>query len=289
MYYIASAFVKLISWLPFPILYLISDLTYLIVYRIVGYRKAVVRENLSCSFPEKTEKELRKIEREFYRHFCDLIFESLKIPGMSEKSILKRMKYIDYEPMIRHYNEGKCVFLHTSHYGNWEWTSSFSLYLPKDKPVYQIYKKQRDEVSDRIIYKIRTHFGARNIEMKSVLREMVSMRKEGKLGMYGMLSDQSPNRNSVHYYTTFLNQKTAVITGTEQLARKFNYPIYYVRLAKIKRGYYTCTLIPISLKPNETKEFEISETYMRMLEEDIRNNPAIWLWSHKRWKLTRNS
>ena len=123
--------------------------------------------------------------------------------------------------------------------------------------------------------------------MKSLLREMVAMRKDGRVGVFGIISDQSPSRSGLHYYTRFLNQHTAVITGTEQLAKKFNYPVYYVRLRKVKRGYYTCEFIPISLNPKDTEEFEISEKYMRLLEDDIYRDPAVWLWSHKRWKHTR--
>ncbi|MHB9056977.1 MAG: lysophospholipid acyltransferase family protein [Paludibacteraceae bacterium] len=289
MYYIALGFVRLISLFPFPVLYFFSDLIYLIIYYTIGYRKQVVRDNLRYSFPEKTESERRKIEKKFYLHFCDLFMESFKLIGISESEINKRMRYINYEPLIEHYDENRCVMLQTSHFGNWEWTSSFSLFLPEDKPVYQIYKKQTGAVSDHIIYKIRQHFGAENIEMKNVLRQMISMYKEGSLGMYGMISDQSPARGSLHYYTEFLNQRTAVITGTEQLARKFNYPVYYARLRKLKRGYYTCEFIPIALNPQETTEFEISEKYMRLLEEDIKCDPSIWLWSHKRWKYTRKS
>ncbi len=289
MYYIAFAFVKLVSLLPFPVIYLLSDFTYLIVYKVAKYRKKVVRDNLFYSFPEKSETELRKIERDFYHHFCDLIFESFKLLGMNEKQINKRMVYRNYQDAVNHYNENRSIILQNSHFGNWEWTSSFSLNLPKDKPVYQVYKQQTSEVSDKIIFKIRSHFGARNIEMKSLLREMVNMKKEGRLGMFGMVSDQSPRRDSIHYYTQFLNQHTAVITGAEQLAKKFDFPVYYVKVAKPRRGHYECELVLISDNPKAEAPFEISEKYMRMLEEDIRKNPAIWLWSHKRWKYTRNT
>lgn len=288
IYSIAFGFVKLISLFPFRVLYALSDLLYPILYYVIGYRKQVVRDNLKCSFPDKTEQERNVIEKKFYHHFCDLFFESIKFSGVSENEIKKRMQYTDYEPAIRHYEEGRCVMLLSSHNGSWEWNSSFSLHLPEDKPIYPIYKKQSSEVSDRIIHWIRNRFGTETIEMKNLLRVMIAMRKEGKLGMYGMISDQSPRRDSMHYFTRFLNQHTAVITGTEQLARKFDYPVYYARLKKLKRGYYTTELIPVSLHPRNTPEFEISEKYMRLLEEDILLDPAIWLWTHKRWKYTRS-
>ncbi len=288
-YFFASFLVRIFSLLPFWMLYLISDFAYFLVYHVAKYRIGVVRENLKRSFPEKSAIELIKIEKEFYHHFCDIFLESLKQPGMSKTMMKRRMKFVNYEPMLRHYDEGRSVMLLTSHYANWEWTSSFSLYLPEDKPAYQIYKRQTDATSDRIIDDIRKHFGSKNVEMKNILRQMITMRGEGKLGMFGMLSDQSPSRNSMHYFTNFLKQYTAVITGTEQLARKFNYPVYYVRMKKIKRGYYTCHFLPIAINPAETAEFEISEKYMRMLEDDIEQNPAYWLWTHKRWKYTRTN
>lgn len=270
--------------LPFRVLYALSDFFYLIVYYVGGYRKKVVRENLKNSFPKKSEAERLDIEKKFYRHFCDLIFEGLKLYSISSQEIDKRMQFIGGEAVLAHYAEERSVFLLSSHYGNWEWTSSFSKFLPEDKPVYQVYRKQKSAISDRIIDKLRRRFGAENIEMKSLYRSLIQMRASGKLGMFGMISDQSPRRDSIHYWTDFLNQTTAVIDGTEQIARKFNYPVYYSVINKVKRGYYTCTFTPISTQPQATQEHEITEKYVRMLENTIRREPEFWLWSHKRWK-----
>lgn len=284
MYHTALFFVKLVSLLPFRLLYVLSDFSYIIIYYLIGYRKKVVRNNLLNSFPEKTEQELKEIEKKFYRHFTDLIFEGIKLQSISRGEMSRRMQYIDSEQAVAHYDEGRSVMLLTSHFGNWEWLSSFSMNLPKDKPVYQVYRKQKNEVSDRLIDRLRRRFGAENIEMKSLYRELIQMKREGKLGMFGMISDQSPNLYSIHYWTDFLNQKTAMIDGTEQIARKFNYPVYYCGVKKVKRGYYTCTLLPISTEPKETAEHEITEKYARLLEKAIQEQPPYWLWSHKRWK-----
>ncbi len=287
MYYFVYGVMKLLSLLPFCCIYLFSDVLYIVIYYIVKYRRKVVEENLRYSFPEKSLKERKEIEKKFYRHFSDLVLESLKLLSVSDKEMRKRIKYINYEPMIRHYEENRSVMLLTSHYGNWEWTSTFSKYLPTDKPVYQVYKKLKSDTFDRIMYKIRGRFGAENVEMRNLLKKMVQMRNEGKLGMFGLISDQSPSRSSIHYTTEFLSQQTAVITGTEKLAKKFDYPIYYAKLSKVKRGYYTCELIPMVVSSQENREFEVSEKYMRMLEQDILNAPEYWLWTHKRWKHTR--
>ncbi len=287
MYYCVYGAMKLISLLPFCCIYLISDFLYYIVYYVVKYRRKVVTENLRYSFPQKTAKELQIIEKKFYHHFCDLVLETLKLISATDKQMAKRMKYINVDDMEKHYKENRSVMLLTSHYGNWEWTSTFSRHLPEDKPVYQVYKKLKSTTFDKIMYKIRKKFGAENVEMRNLLRTMIQMKNEGKLGLFGMLSDQSPNPKSIHYTTQFLSQKTAVITGTEKLAQKFDYPIYYVRLKKVKRGYYECSTIPLSLSAKDNTGFEVSEKYMRLLEQDILNAPEYWLWTHKRWKHTR--
>lgn len=284
MYRISLFFVWLLSILPFSILYVISDFLYLIFYKIVGYRKKVVRKNLQNSFPEKSADERLRIEKEFYHHFCDLLLEGIKPLSISQKEISKRMLYIDYEPTISHIKEGRSVMLLTSHFGNWEWMSSFSLFLPEDVPVYQVYKEQKDKVSTRLVETLRSRFGGKNLEMKSLYRRLIQLQQEGNLAMFGMISDQSPNLNSIHYWTEFLNQPTAMIDGTEQIARKFNYPVYYCDVRKVRRGYYTCTLSPISTEPKDTAEHEITEKYARLLENAIHKQPAYWLWTHKRWK-----
>lgn len=281
--------VRFIALLPFTILYWISDIHYFLIYYVFAYRKKLVRKNLIYSFPNKSAKELKKIEKEFYRHFTDLLFEGLKLSGMNEKQVNKHVKFAGYEQLQSLIDEGKSVMLYSSHYCNWEWQSALSIYFSTDKSLYQIYKRQSNDSVDRLIAGIRTKFGGVNIEMKSLLREMVRMKNKGQNGIFALLSDQSPGRSSIHYHTQFLNQNTAVITGTEQISKKFDYPVFYTRMNKIKRGYYTCEYIPITLSPKELDDFEISEKYMRLLEEDIINDPAYWLWSHNRWKITRNN
>lgn len=283
MYYIFYGFVWLITWLPLRVLYLLSDFMFLLVYYVVRYRKKVTRRNLTNSFPDKTQKELRKIERRFYRYFCDLFVETLKLIHISKKQINRRMVYKNTEYIGKLYETGRSVMLMTSHYGNWEWTSSFSQFYP-DKPVYQIYRRLKNKNFDKFMYDLRVRFGARNIEKHNVLRSMLSLRKEGQLGMFGMLSDQTPSPANIHYWTKFLNQDTPMLTGTEQLARKFDYPLIYVDVKRIKRGYYECDIVPLCDDPQKTSEFEITEKYARLLENTINRAPEYWLWTHKRWK-----
>ena len=284
MYHIINGLLKLKSLLPFSILYVLSDFTYLIVYYLIGYRKNVVRENLKRSFPDKTDKELRVTEKKFYHHLCDLLFESMKMATISKEEMSRRMKILNYEPLLKHYDENKSVLLITSHYGNWEWTSSFSMYLPADKPMYQVYKQQKNKLFDRLIYNLRIRFGSVNVEVNELFDVLSSLKQQGKMGMIGLISDQSPSRKGIKYQSQFLNQRTPVITGTEIIAKKYDFPVYFVQIRRVKRGYYTCNPVPICLHPQESGKFEITEKYIRLLEQEIMAEPAYWLWSHRRWK-----
>ena len=284
MYHIINGLLKLKSLLPFSILYVLSDFTYLIVYYLIGYRKNVVRENLKRSFPGKTDRELLATEKKFYHHLCDLLFESMKMATISKEEMSRRMKILNYEPLLKHYDENKSVLLITSHYGNWEWTSSFSMYLPADKPMYQVYKQQKNKLFDRLIYNLRIRFGSVNVEVNELFDVLSSLKQQGKMGMIGLISDQSPSRKGIKYQSQFLIQRTPVITGTEIIAKKYDFPVYFVQIRRVKRGYYTCNPVPICLHPQESGKFEITEKYIRLLEQEIMAEPAYWLWSHRRWK-----
>ena len=284
MYHIINGLLKLKSLLPFSILYVLSDFIYLIVYYLIGYRKNVVRENLKRSFPGKTDRELLATEKKFYHHLCDLLFESMKMATISKEEMSRRMKILNYEPLLKHYDENKSVLLITSHYGNWEWTSSFSMYLPADKPMYQVYKQQKNKLFDQLIYNLRIRFGSVNVEVSELFDVLSSLKQQGKMGMIGLISDQSPSRKGIKYQSQFLNQRTPVITGTEIIAKKYDFPVYFVQIRRVKRGYYTCNPVPICLHPQESGKFEITEKYIRLLEQEIMAEPAYWLWSHRRWK-----
>lgn len=287
MFYLFYAFIWLIAWLPLGILYLFSDMIYCLVYYLVRYRKKVVRENLVYSFPNKSLKEIKKIERKFYRYFCDTIFETIKKIHISDEELKKRMVYSGLHLIEKYFAEGKSVFLMTAHYGNWEWFGTYALTIPKGSILLQIYRQQKSQKFDSFMYSLRSKIGVVNVEKKHTLRKIIQLKNDGITALIGMLSDQSPGRNGTHHYTNFLNQNTAMLMGTEQLAKKFDYPVFYGKVSRVKRGYYTMDLIPISPVPAQTKEFEITEIYTRMLEKDIENCPYLWLWSHKRWKHTR--
>lgn len=288
MFYLIYVSVWIITWLPLRVLYLLSDIFFPIIYYIVRYRREVVRINLEKSFPEKSKQERIKIERRFYHFFCDLFIETFYEMHLSEKEIRKRMTYGNFNAILEQYAKGKSVMMMTAHYGNWEWPSALSLDLPKEGPLYGIYKALRNKKMDALIFSLRSKFGGIPIEKKELLRFMLKLKKEGKLGNFWMISDQTPNGRYIHFWTKFLNQDTPTLTGTEQLARKFDYPVFYVEITRTKRGYYHCEFIPVSLESAQTAEFEITEKYMQLLQKTIVAKPEYWLWSHKRWKHTRN-
>ncbi len=290
MYYIVYFSFWLITLLPLRLLYIMSDILYPIVYYVAGYRKDVVRSNISRSFPEKPQEERLKIERNYYRYFCDLFVETMKEMHFSKDEIKRRMTIGNFDAVKEQYAKGKSVMLMTAHYGNWEWPIALSLYLPEEVPLYGIYKKQSNNTFDKLFFKLRSRFGGIPIEKNRLMRLLIQLKKEKKLGNFWMIADQTPYGSDIGFFwTKFLNQDTATLTGTEQLARKFDFPVFYADITRTKRGYYHCEFIPITLEPTQTKEFEITERYMQLLEKRIQISPQFWLWSHRRWKYQRNN
>lgn len=283
-YRILYGFVWLIAWLPLRALYLFSDFAYLIIYYIAGYRKKIVRENLKNSFPEKSEKELKKIEKRFYRFFCDIFIEAIKKMHISDSQMRRRFFCVNPEELNNLFAQGKSMILMAAHYGNWEWFTTASLFLLPENYIWQVYKKLHDKSFDRFMLTLRSKFRTDNIEAKTLLREMVKHRQHSMTGLYGFLSDQSPNYRFVREGLQFLNQATPILTGAEDIARKFDIAVVYGKITRKKRGYYELKIIPISLQPTETKELEITKKYFELLENDIKECPELWLWTHKRWK-----
>lgn len=284
MFQIFTTFLNIITKLPIRILYLISDLLAPILYHFVRYRRKVVRRNLINSFPEKPIAEIKKIERKFYRYFCDLFIETLYQNNMSEDEMLRRVEFVNKELITDQYNKGKSVMMFTAHYGNWEWMASLSLWLPKDKPACNVYKKLTDKNFDAFMYNLRMRFGSKNIETQQTFRTLLGMKNKALLGTFGMISDQTPTAAGTRHWMTFLHQDTPVLVGAEQLARKFDYPVMFGSVTRVKRGYYRCEFIMLDENPKNAPEFEITEKYMKLLEAKINAAPEFWLWTHKRWK-----
>lgn len=274
----------LITLLPLRVLYMVSDMLFPVVYYLLRYRRKVVRENLTRSFPEKSAKEIVKIERKFYHYFCDLFIEAMYRINMTKEELSKRMTCENMELIHQVYAENKSVLLMSAHYGNWEWESVLSLYLPAESPLYATYKQLKNAEFDALSYRLRNKYGGGVIEMRDLFRTMLHFRSEGKKAVFGMIGDQRPPRDSIRFSMMFMNQATPVVVGAEVLARKFNYPVLYLNVTRPKRGYYHCKVEMLSENPQAEAEFAVSEKYMRRLEEDINQYPELWLWTHKRWK-----
>jgi len=298
-FYLALPFIYLISILPFPILYLLADFVFILMYYVTGYRKKVVYENLRKSFPEKSEKEIKKLQKEFYRHLADLLLEILKTLTISRSSMLKhcRMDEKSIELMEQFYREKKDCILVLGHLGNWEWASNtFSIVCKQS--LYGIYHPLTNNHFNSLLFGMRTRFGTTLIEMKNTFRDMISLKNRNasdkatgqpnniRVTATAFIADQTPPPEGA-YWTTFMTQDTPVFQGTEKIARKLNYPVIFMSISKVKRGYYLISSEMLCENPAATSEGEISEMHTRKLEKEIRKNPQFWLWSHKRWKHIR--
>jgi len=281
---------RLYASLPMPVLFLISDLLFFpVVYHIGRYRRKVVRRNLQNSFPDYAPLELKRIERRFYRHFCDNFQETVRVLAMSEKEAKKRMVFVNPEVLTTFAEKGQGVLLVLGHYGNWEFQPFLFLNMlaSGNQEGFNVYRPLKNVAFDELMKKIRIHFGGSNVTKNETYRTVIRLRKNGIAGVFGMVSDQSPSRGNLIYWTTFLNQDTSILTGPERMAKQTGFAVVYSDVSKTSRGCYQSEFKVISDKPDTTAEFEITEKYARLMEKTILRDPAFWLWTHKRWKHKR--
>ncbi len=281
-YYLTQPFIYLISLCPFFLLYGISDITFLLVYYVIGYRKKIVYENLRNSFPDKSEKEIKHIQLNYYRYLCDLGLETLKTLTISREKSLKHC-YLTPETVDlfnRYYTENKSVIIVLGHLGNWEWAgNAFSLQCKHQ--LYVIYHPFTNPLFDKLIIKTRTRFGTQLIPMKDTFRQMT--KNKTVCSATAFIADQTPSPENAHW-TTFLNQETAVFKGTELMANRFNYPVIFIQVERVRRGYYAVKAEAQTEHPADTARGYISEWHTQVLEKCINLKPETWLWSHRRWK-----
>lgn len=286
-YILLYSWTKVHALLPMRALYVLSDIMYFWVYIVGRYRIRVVRRNMQASFPEKSEKELRKLERDFYHHFCDYVVETLKLMHISERELQSRARVTNPEFIDELMEQGYSTFIvYMGHYGNWEWFSG-STSCFRNLKMYQIYRPLNSRAADRLFLTLRTRFGSFCMAKGNTVRDVITLKQQKERALAIFLADQTPSRNNLHYWSQFLNQDTPVYTGPERLARKLNLPAVYMDVVKTRRGYYEGTFRMLSETPKETPEFQLTETYIRMMEKTILRNPAYWLWTHKRWKHKR--
>lgn len=275
-------FLRLLSYLPFTVLYALSDFLFFVSYRLVKYRKKVVYKNLKNSFPEKSEAEIREITKDFYRNLCDYGVETLKLLTISKKELMRRMQFANPELLQGFKSKNQSIFFLASHQFNWEWMLvGASLVFPFD--IEFVYQPVKNKFFDRFSLTTRSRFGALGIKRKDVAREIIKRRN--KLKGLASVADQYPGYDSdKKYSSTFLNQETVFFYGTNQLAQLTQFPVLYYKVEKVKRGHYLSTPVLLGEPPYDKTSDAIIERYVRELELSIQKNPSNYLWSHNRWK-----
>ena len=287
LFYIFLPVLYLFMLIPFPVIYIFSDIIYFVLYYIIGYRKNVVFSNLRNSFPEKSDEEIKKIAKKFYRYLCDVLLETFKTLTVSKSVSLKHCHLTERSKAMLdgYYAQQKSLIFVLGHYGNWEWSAN-AFSLDCKHQLYVIYHPITNKQFNWLMHKIRTRFGSKFIPMREIFKEMI--RTKNEINATAFVADQTPSNENA-YWTKFLNQDTPVFWGTEQIAKKMNYPVLYVTINRVKRGYYEIETEVLTENPKDTSEGEISEAHTRKLEADIIKKPEIWLWSHRRWKHKRSN
>lgn len=286
VYHILFFLLYLLSLLPMRLLYLLSDCLFFPLFHIVKYRRKVVEKQLDECFPEKSMQERRAIERQFYHFFCDYLVEVIKLFSISKKEMMRRMKFVGIEQVREELKDKKFCFLYLGHYCNWEYIASLSYWLPEIH-CGQIYHRIYNQAFDELFLKLRGQFGGESILMKDTLRRILTLRNQEKKVMIGFIADQLPKWENMHHWTTFLNHDTSFFIGAERIAKQVDATLYYVDVERVKRGYYQVRFRLMTLHPKEFPDYELTDQYARLLEESIRRQPAYWLWTHKRWKRTK--
>lgn len=275
-------FLKLISRLPFGVLYLISDLLYIVAYHLVRYRRKLVRKNLVTSFPEKSLSEIQQIEKAFYKNLCDYGVETLKLLTISREELCKRMVYRNFTNVERYKAANQSVILLAAHTFNWEWLLAAGN-MQLNMNVDFVFQPQNSAFFNRLSLESRTRFGAYGIERIQVAKE--SFKRRHILRGIAIVADQYPGyKRDKKFLINFLNQETAFFLGANQLAQVMQYPAIFAKVTKVRRGYYEVVEMPISEPPYTNDSTVVVENYARAVEIAVRENPSGWLWSHNRWK-----
>ncbi len=281
VYIISYPILWCIASLPFRLFYAFSDLIFFLLYRVARYRRKVVRQNLELVFPNKDQGELNQIEKKFYRHFCDVFMETLKTLRLREEDLAKRYKIANPE-LLSQLEKDKSVLLLIPHYGNWEWSIIINKYL--HSRGYAIYQKIGNKYFDALIKRIRAKWNTTLLHQKEMVRTILRNEKEGIRSVYGVVSDQSPQRHRTRYWRPFMGITVPVFESPELLARKFDLAVLYTRIRKLKRGYYELEFVPITDGGAATSDHEITDRFFDLTEGSIREEPSLYLWTHKRWK-----
>ena len=281
-----------LSLLPLWVHYLFSDVLFVVIAYVLRYRRRVITNNLSSSYPEKSAKEIKKLRTQFYRHFCDILVETVKYTSITDKNIMRRISFKNSEQVAEILNSGQSIALLLGHYGNWEWVSSLVLWLrplvTNNAAMGHIYHPLENEVINRVVLKARSRVPSENVSKKETLRWILGNKREGRPSILGYINDQVPKWENIHHWLTFLNHKdTPVFTGIERIVHSQNQAVVYVDVKRVGRGRYECEYQVVTRDPSTMGEFELTDIYFKLMEQTINRAPQYWLWSHNRWKRTR--
>ncbi len=271
----------LISRLPYRLFYAFSDAVFLIVYYGIRYRRKTVYRNLTLTFPEKPEAEIHRIQKAFFHHMCDVFLEMVKTMGLSREAVKKRFKVTNIE-VLQEIEKSKSILLVCAHYANWEWSVSINNDI--DSQGYAVYQKISNPYFERLVTRMRNRWNSIPITQKETVKTVIRNEQNNIRAVYGMVSDQSPQVHPNQYWSAFMGITVPIFNGYEALARKLDLAVVFQKVTKTRRGYYTASYIPITLAGKNTGPGEITERFLRLVEEQIRERPELYLWTHRRWK-----
>lgn len=290
-YHIVYGIVYLLSLLPFRLLYVLSDCTFILVFYIIRYRRELVRKNLSSSFPEYSEKQIKTIEKKYYHWFCDYIFETFKLLSISHQDLLKHIEFRGVDQLEACFDHGQSCSAILGHYCNWEWLSATGLAFTRhpDAVAGLIYHPLYSDIFDRLFIDIRSSHGGVCVPKKDILRYLVKYKQDDRRYLFGYISDQAPKWENIHLWLPFLHHDTPVFTGGERIMRKMDDAVFYAEMQRPRRGYYTCTFRLVSAHAAQEQEHDITRRFFQLLEGTIQQEPAYYLWTHNRWKRTHEA
>lgn len=271
-----------VSILPFRLLYAVSDMLFVVLYYVVGYRKKTVEENLKLVFPEKSEAERKRITKQFFRHLCDMILEAIKSMNISVEDMKARFKFTNIEVIQDYEKRQKSIALMCAHYGSWEWI--FILQAYTSHLTFAIYKKLNNIYFDKLIRKIRARYDSYLITTKDSIDVLTDNKKKGLITINGFAADQSPKKEKAYHWNTFMGIEVPVHTGAEMLSKKLDMPVVFFSVKRIKRGFYETTFQTLAEHPNDFKDYDITDQFLKLVEQQIHDEPQYYLWTHKRWK-----
>ncbi len=281
IYLLSYPFLWCIAAMPFGLFYFFSDLLFILIFHIVRYRRKVVRENLNLAFPLKNRSEINTIEKEFYHHMCDVFLETIKTMKIGREELIERYKVVNPETLTELEKERGILVL-IPHYGNWEWSIVVNLMFKT--PGYAVYQKIGNPYFDALIKKIRARYNTILIHQKEMVRTIVRNQDAGTNAVYGVVSDQSPQRHRTKYWRSFMGITVPVFDSPELLARKYRLAVVFAKISKLKRGHYQVEFVPIATEGSKAPEHEITDRFFELTEECITRTPSYYLWTHRRWK-----